>query len=98
MLRSGTPYVSMKCSLLIMAVSPARKALQLIDGFWSVFVERAYPCPSHCSFNSESTVPCLYQPPLHPVPWTAMSTRFQPLGGWNGLGSGSEVGSCSVAL
>ena len=37
----GTPKVSMKCSLPIIVVSPARNELQLFDGCWSVLMKIA---------------------------------------------------------
>src|SRR5437773_1943967 len=42
--------------------------------------------------------PWTYQPPGQPKPSTAISRRFQPFGGENGLGAASTVGSCKIAL
>ena len=39
--KSGTPNVSMKCSLPIIVVSPARRALQLLVGWLSVLMNNA---------------------------------------------------------
>ena len=38
---SGTPSVSMTCSFPIIVVSPARNALQLLVGWFRVFVNSA---------------------------------------------------------
>ncbi len=38
---TGTPNVSMKCSLPIIVVSPARNALQLLVGWLSVLMKNA---------------------------------------------------------
>ena len=39
--KSGTPKVSIACSFPIIVVSPARKALQLLVGWFSVLVKIA---------------------------------------------------------
>src|SRR5215472_14924341 len=98
--KNGTPKVLMKCSLPIIALSPATNGLQLFDGFWSVLMKSAYPCDRYrsCKTFTPSAVPWVYQPPGQPAPCIAIRRLFQPAGGEKGLGSGSEVGSKRIAF
>src|SRR5881392_1708216 len=99
----GTPKVSMKCSLPMTAASAASVRLQLLDGCCSVLLNTPQPSDSRSSWSpvrmfTPSESPCTYQPPAQPVPCTASSRRFQPLGGVNGVGATSVVGSWSTAF
>ena len=49
--KKGTPKVSMKCSFPIIVVSPARNGLQLLVGWFSVFVKSAYPSARRATFS-----------------------------------------------
>src|SRR5918993_4002454 len=67
----GTPKVSMKCSLPIIVVSPARNELQLFEGCCSVLINIAQPSPSRVIFApARMLTPCAapwrYQPPGQP--------------------------------
>src|SRR5262245_27618173 len=100
---AGTPNVSMKCSFPIIVVSPARKGLQLLVGWLSVFANSAYPSPSRVRLSAvsrltPSAAPWRYQPPGQPLPCCAIRRLFQPLGGENGVGGASEVGSCKTTF
>src|SRR6266404_9820712 len=98
----------MTCSLVIIADSPDNTELQLFDGCWSVLVNNAYPSPSLAGLSKlksssptvilPSAAPWIYQPPGQPYPSIAINRLFQPLGGVNGDGAGSEVGSCRIAV
>src|SRR5215831_7609936 len=78
--KNGTPNVLMKCSLPIIALSPAKNGLQLLDGFCSVLMNSAYPRERYMSLIgfTPSCDPWVYQPPGHPAPWMAINFRFHP--------------------
>src|SRR5215471_16916512 len=100
MVKKGTPKVLMKCSLPIIALSPATNGLQWFDGFCSVLMKSAYPWERYrsCRTLTPSCVPWVYQPPGQPAPCIATKRLFRPCGGVKGEGSGSEVGSKRIAF
>ena len=93
----------MKCSLPIIVASPATVALQLFAGCWSVLMNSAPAFRQTLQVVAGENVHALggaldVPAARAPRPVLGEQLRFQPLGGVNGVGAASEVGSKSTAF